>query len=153
MRLNLQPLVLSAYLPEFLTRNATALANDRILLEVPDDLPPVPADEARLERVLLNLLSNAQKYSAPETPIYLRVRQGSELTVAVIDQGLGIHPDDLPHLFERFYRARSERRAEGIGLGLYITRLLVEAHGGQIEVESALGKGSTFRFTLPMIAP
>ncbi|OPZ87987.1 MAG: Sensor histidine kinase YycG [bacterium ADurb.Bin429] len=77
-------------------------------------------------------------------------REDGEIAVAVRDRGRGIAPDDLPHLFQRFYRARGERRAEGIGLGLYITRLLVEAHGGRIGVESVPGEGSTFTFTLPV---
>jgi PAS domain S-box-containing protein len=148
--LALQPIALPTYLAKFLTRNAAPLYPERIRLDTVDGLPPVRADEYRLERVLMNLLSNAQKYSAPDTPIGIRVRHsGSEVTVSVVDQGQGIHPDDLPRLFDKFYRARGERRAEGIGLGLYISRLLVEAHGGRIEVESELGKGSTFTFTLP----
>ena len=153
MRLKLQTISLPAYLPELLARNAAALQAERIRLDLPNDLPTVRADDTRLERILLNLLSNAQKYAAPSTPIRVHVQQtDDELTIAVIDQGQGIHPDDLPHLFERFYRARGERRAEGIGLGLYISRLLVEAHGGHIRVESELGKGSTFTFTLPLTA-
>ena len=67
------------------------------------------------------------------------------------DQGIGIAPEDIPHLFERFYRVSGGRKAEGIGLGLYITRVLVEAHGGRIWVKSKGGKGSTFTFTLPVI--
>jgi signal transduction histidine kinase len=70
--------------------------------------------------------------------------------IAVSDQGPGIPPEDLPHLFERFYRVKGARNAEGIGLGLYITRVLVEAHGGRVGVESEIGKGSTFAFTLPV---
>ena len=72
------------------------------------------------------------------------------MVVTVSDQGRGIAPEDIPHLFERFYRAPEARKAEGIGLGLYITRMLVEAHGGRIWVESEVGKGSTFSFTLPV---
>ena len=65
------------------------------------------------------------------------------------DRGVGIAPEDLPHIFERFYQVRGGRRAEGLGLGLHIARMLVEAHGGRIWAESELGKGSTFSFTLP----
>jgi PAS domain S-box-containing protein len=152
MRLNPRPLSLPAFLPDFLARNAAVLAVDRIVTDVAPALPTVSADESHLERVLTNLLSNAQKYSAPDTRIRLHVRQvGQVVAFAVADQGQGIHPDDLPHLFERFYRAKgTERKIEGIGLGLYITRLLVEAHGGRVWVESEAGKGSTFSFTLPV---
>ncbi len=73
-----------------------------------------------------------------------------EVHITVQDKGQGIAPKDLPHLFEKFYRAGSSRKAEGIGLGLYITRLMVEAHGGRIWVESEVGKGSAFFFSLPM---
>ena len=66
------------------------------------------------------------------------------------DQGVGIPPEDIPHLFQRYYRAQTARKAEGLGLGLYITRLIVEAHGGRIWVESEVGKGSTFSFSLPL---
>ena len=71
--------------------------------------------------------------------------------LAVSDQGRGIPPEDVPHLFQRFYRTADSRKVEGVGLGLYITRMLVEAHGGRVWVESAVGKGSTFYFTLPVV--
>ncbi len=107
----------------------------------------------RLERILTNLLSNALKYSDPGTPVWMQAQPlDGEVRIAVKDQGRGIAPEHVPHLFEKFYRADSSRKAEGIGLGLYITRLMVEAHGGRIWVESEVGKGSTFSFTLP-IAP
>jgi signal transduction histidine kinase len=112
---------------------------------------PLSADYNRLERILTNVLSNALKYSDPGTPVWVRARQtGHEVEVAITDQGYGIAPDDLSRLFERFYRAK-ETRAEGIGLGLYITKQLVEAHGRRIWVESEVGKGSTFTFTLPVV--
>ncbi|MHB9024635.1 MAG: PAS domain-containing sensor histidine kinase [Armatimonadota bacterium] len=152
LRLERQPVSLREYLPEFLGRSAAALETDRVRLDLPDDLPPVSADYHRLERIFTNLLSNALKYSTPDTPVLVHARQvGGMVEVAVIDQGRGIDPYDLPHLFERFYRARGERKTEGIGLGLYITKLLVEAHGGRIRVESEVGKGSTFYFTLPLV--
>jgi two-component system phosphate regulon sensor histidine kinase PhoR len=109
------------------------------------------ADPSRLERILTNLISNALKYSPPEAEVVVRAeRVDSCLQVSVVDRGIGIAPEDLPHLFERFYRTRGSRKAEGLGLGLYITRMLVEAHGGRIWAESELGKGSTFSFTLPL---
>lgn len=142
---------LAAYVDELLQRAGGVLHIVRMHTDFPPDLPPVAADYDRLERICLNLLSNAQKYSAPDTPIVIRAFVREEMViVSVIDQGCGITAADLPRLFQRFYRARGERIAEGIGLGLYITRMLVEAHGGRIWVESVPDVGSTFSFTLPV---
>ena len=114
-------------------------------------LPALHADADRLERILTNLLSNALKYSDPGTPVWLHVQpMAGEVCITLQDQGQGIAPQDVPHLFEKFYRAGSSRKAEGTGLGLYVTRLLVEAHGGRIWAESEVGKGSLFSFTLPV---
>lgn len=143
---------LGTFLSAFLDRNALILQRERIHLTCPHDDPLLlSADEARLERILINLLSNAQKYSPSHLPVTLTAcRQQDEVVISVTDQGSGIHADDLPNIFRRFYRARGERKLEGIGLGLYITKLLVEAHGGRIWVESKAGQGSTFSFTLPI---
>jgi signal transduction histidine kinase len=79
---------------------------------------------------------------------------GTEARVSVQDQGVGIAPEAIPHLFERFYRAQAaEERADGLGLGLSITKAFVEAHGGALTVESVVGQGSTFSFTLPYHGP
>jgi len=151
MQLDRQPVDLTAYLPDLLQRSAPVMPVARIHLEVPPDLSPVSADYNRLERIMTNLLSNALKYSDPDTPVFVRIsQQAGEVMVAITDQGKGIAPDTLPHLFERFYRAKEVRKAEGLGLGLYITKMLVEAHGGRMWVESEVGKGSTFTFTLPI---
>jgi len=132
-------------------RLAGALAMDRVRVQIPEGLPQVSADPNRLERILTNLLSNALKYSEPETEVFVGAeRQDGMVRVWVSDSGVGIAEEDIPQLFQRFYRAKSGRKAEGLGLGLYITRMLVEAHGGKIWVESDLGKGSTFSFTLPL---
>ncbi|MDQ4100070.1 MAG: PAS domain S-box protein [Chloroflexota bacterium] len=107
-------------------------------------------DRDRLVQVMQNLLGNAVKY-APDGEVVIRiVDRSSEVHVSVIDSGAGIVPGHLPHLFERFYRA-DVTGAGGLGLGLYISRMLVEAHGGRIWAESAPGKGATFTFTLPRI--
>ena len=153
---------LPRYFADLLQRVSLVLDTARVQMDIPDDLPPVSADYARLERILVNLLSNALKYSAPDSPVRVRARQqDGEVVIAVIDQGIGLPPQAIPHLFERFYRVPGERKAEGIGLGLYITKILVEAHGlpavagtvkvgGRIWVESEVGKGSTFFFSLPI---
>lgn len=151
LTLELQTIALPEYLQSMMERLVGALEVSRVRLDVPDDVPPVCADAYRLERVLLNLLSNALKYSTPDTPVGMRAaRQDGTVSIAVVDQGQGIAAKDLPHLFTRFYRAGRERKAEGIGLGLYIAKMLVEAMGGNICVESELGKGSTFTITLPI---
>ncbi|OPZ86410.1 MAG: Sensor protein SrrB [bacterium ADurb.Bin429] len=149
LRLDLQPVMLPAYMSDLLSRMAPNLDADRVITEVPPNLPAVRADYDRLDRIMTNLLSNALKYSTDTVRVTVSSRDG-EVMVAVRDQGRGIAPDDLSHLFQRFYRARGQRKAEVIGLGLYITKLLVEAHGGRIWVESEPGKGSTFFFTLPI---
>jgi signal transduction histidine kinase len=107
-----------------------------------------------LERVLVNLLTNALAYSPPDSPVTLSLRgEGAWLVVAVRDEGVGIAARDLPQIFQRYYRSSAGRRPEGLGLGLFIARLIVEAHGGRIWCESAEGLGSTFSFTLPIAQP
>lgn len=151
LKLERQPVALAEYLTRMLERNATVLDIHRIRNEVPADLPPVDADPDRLERIFSNLLSNALKYSPTDLPVIVGARRSSgQIEVVVQDFGQGIAPEDLPYIFERFYHAKGERKTESVGLGLYITRMLVEAHGGLIRVESEVGKGSIFFFTLPM---
>ena len=124
----------------------------RLRVEAPGRLPPVLVDPALIERVVVNLVGNALKYSVADKPVLVRVVAGQgEVVVSVVDEGAGIRPAELPHLFQRYYRAMELRqRHEGLGLGLYISRLIVEAQGGRIWVESEEGKGSTFFFTLPI---
>ncbi len=98
-----------------------------------------------------NLLSNALKYSAPGTQVLVTmVAQDNEVVVSVKDEGPGVAAEDLSKLFQRYYRTQTAKgHRAGLGLGLYITKGLVEAHSGRIWAESELGKGSTFSFTLP----
>lgn len=120
---------------------------------VREQLPHVAGDPGRLEQILVNLVSNAAKYSDPGTSIIVRVEEkGEHVEVAVTNRGEGIPAAEVPHLFSRFYRSSSARVGglPGLGLGLYITRELVHAHGGRIWVESLPGEATTFRFTLPM---
>lgn len=129
------------------------LSTDRpIHLEAVDEPVPVLVDRERLDQVLTNLLSNAAKYSPAGSEIWVRVtRSDGEASVEVSDRGAGIPPDALPLLFSRFYRVEATSGgAKGLGLGLYISRQLVEAHGGQIGVESEPGVGSTFTVRLPL---
>jgi PAS domain S-box-containing protein len=107
-------------------------------------------DGDRLGQVLDNLLGNAVKYSPPGSEVVLSVSASGDVArVRVSDQGEGVAPDAVPHLFERFYRGEQRGSAAGLGLGLYITRMLVEAHGGRVWVETEPGKGSTFTFAVP----
>ncbi|MCX7911744.1 MAG: ATP-binding protein, partial [Dehalococcoidales bacterium] len=125
-------------------------------LDFPPDFPAVSADPALLEEVLANLIENAIKYSPAGGKIGITGEAtGDEVRVTVTDEGIGIAREDIPQLFGRFQRVDrlSVRRIKGIGLGLYICRGIVEAHGGKIRVESEPGKGSRFTFTLPLRAP
>jgi signal transduction histidine kinase len=120
----------------------------RVENAVPDALPMVCADPDRLDRVLVNLIGNALKYSDGRVNVSAQRERGA-IRVRVADRGPGIASQDLANIFERFYRGQ-RHEGEGLGLGLFIVRKLVEAHGGRVEVESALGRGSTFSFTLPL---
>jgi PAS domain S-box-containing protein len=112
----------------------------------------VYADPNRLSQVLMNLLTNAIKYSPERAEVTVRVtRTEDEGHLSVEDQGVGIPPDALPHLFDRFYRVSgTSGQIQGLGLGLYISRRIVDAHGGRIEVASEAGRGSTFTVKLPI---
>ena len=122
-------------------------------LEVQADTPQADADPDRIAQVMENLLTNAIKYGSAETPIVVGiVRENHDIAVAVTNQGKALAPEELPRLFERFHRTAGARQgaAKGAGLGLYITRALVEAHGGRITAESTPAGRTTFRFTLPV---
>lgn len=122
-------------------------------LITPHPLQEVSGDADRIAQVLDNLLGNAVKYSPAGSVITATITQPDDvLQVSITDEGPGIEPDAIPHLFERFYRATAREVTGGLGLGLYIARTLVTAHGGQIWVDSTRGVGSTFTFTLPVLA-
>lgn len=125
----------------------------QFLMDLPKGLPPVHADSLRLERILYNLLENAVKYSPPRSQIrILAKREREHLVIGISDQGSGISQHDQAKIFEPFQRLEDSRLSgtKGTGLGLLVCRRLVEAHGGQIWVDSELGTGSTFFFTLPL---
>jgi signal transduction histidine kinase len=133
---------------------ATARA-DGIAVVTYADPPKIPvvADRRRIEEVLQNLLQNAVKYTRAGGRVEVRLRQsGERAVVAVRDWGVGIHPDEQAHVFDRFYQGRSRLGGGhiGLGLGLYISREIVRRHGGEIWLESFVGKGSTFYFSLPL---
>jgi PAS domain S-box-containing protein len=128
----------------------------QLVADVPLTLAPAKADPLRVERILYNLVDNAIKYSPSGGEVKVTARQnGDFLTIGVRDQGLGISEDDQAKLFQRFERLDASLKdvIKGTGLGLRVCRILVEAHGGRIWVESEKGKGSTFLFTLPIAKP
>lgn len=123
-----------------------------VTLDIPPNLPTAMADRDRIEEVLQNLLDNAIKYSPRQRTISVACRAtGEEVIVRVSDAGMGIALREQEHIFDRFERVQNTmtRTIPGVGLGLYICRAIVEAHGGRISVESALHEGSTFSFSLP----
>jgi signal transduction histidine kinase len=156
LRLHAEPMDL-ADLVRAAARQAQVLAPDHQLqVEAPDHPLEGTWDPDRLNQVLHNLLSNAIKYSPSGGTIRVRAqRVRREFQVSVSDQGVGIDSATLPQLFDRFYRAdEATVSARGLGLGLYVSRLLVEAHGGRLWAESAgTGQGSTFVLTLPANSP
>jgi signal transduction histidine kinase/HAMP domain-containing protein len=150
--LELVPIDLPAFTLNLKERLSTPADAERIQVEADEGLPLASADEEALERILRNLLGNALKYSPPDSQVSVRmVSDGKEITTLVSDRGEGIGVDEQQHLFQRYYRTRSGKANRGgLGLGLFITKGLVEVHGGKIWVESETGKGSTFSFTLPV---
>lgn len=123
-----------------------------VVLDIPHDLSPVKADQLRFSQIITNLLSNACKYSPEGATVTIAAREAAEqVQIDVSDTGIGISKVDQSKLFTKFFRADNSlsRSTSGNGLGLYITKHLVEVHGGKIWVQSKEGKGSTFSFTLP----
>jgi PAS domain S-box-containing protein len=125
----------------------------KMITWIKEDLPPVNVDSKRIRQVLDNLINNAVKYSPPKTVVKISARKtGNEILISVQDRGAGIPAEELSNIFDRMYRIeqRLYTGVDGLRLGLYICRRLVEAHGGRIWVESEVGKGSTVFFTLPL---
>jgi signal transduction histidine kinase len=151
-----EPIEVAALFEDVRANNAGLLVDKPVdmLVQLQDDLPPLQADPIRIKQVLNNLVSNAAKFT-DEGRITLRAYSADEwLCLEVQDTGVGIHADDLDRVFERFQQTDKDRArsAKGTGLGLDITRQLVELHGGAITVRSELGKGSTFCVRLPIEA-
>jgi signal transduction histidine kinase len=121
---------------------------------IPPETPEIVGDSKYLQQVFLNLMGNAIKFSDTGSEVWVKVQQGPDLlslTFSIIDNGPGILDEDQAKLFNKFYRAPSVRdHLDGVGLGLSITKNIVEAHNGSIWVESIVGQGSTFSFALPL---
>lgn len=142
---------LGALVRQFTQAQSRAFAGREIAVTT-DEGCVIQGDARRIERVVMNLLSNAVKYSPPHTRVSVYVRkEDTQAVLAVSDQGPGIAEDDLAVLFQPFGRGRSaDALAEGTGMGLYVVKQIVEAHGGRIDVHSELGHGATFRVRLPL---
>jgi two-component system sensor histidine kinase KdpD len=134
-------------------RLESRLAAYRLSVDVAPDLPLIPLDYTEIDQVLTNLLENALKYTSPGTAIQIRAeRQGGQIVVSVTDSGPGVPPEHLDRLFDKFYQVAEGSRPRGMGLGLAISKGLVEAHGGQIAARNVAGGGLQITFTLPIPA-
>lgn len=140
---------------EMLGRVRSDLAGRRpVMLEIATELPPAFVDPDRLEQVLTNLVSNALKFSPAGSPLQLAARVGGEsMEIIVSDRGQGISPADKELIFEKFHRGTGASNVPGTGLGLYVSRAIVEAQGGELRVTSRLGVGSRFSVVLPLKPP
>lgn len=122
-----------------------------LYLESSPELPPVYADQDKIKQVVLNLVSNAIKYNSPAGSIWVKADADKDFVISVRDMGPGIPPESLPNLFQKFFRVPGlENMSSGTGLGLSICKRIVEAHNGSIEVQSTVGKGTTFSVHLPI---
>lgn len=152
LKLNREPVALGPLAQRVVQRLSSLSAKHILRVEMPDPLPAVLADYERIEEVLVNLVENAIKYSPQGGEVVISAEVTSnEVIVSVADQGIGIPPEERERIFERFSRldSRLVRQMKGTGLGLFICKSIVEAHGGRIWAEAAPGGGSRFRFTLP----
>jgi signal transduction histidine kinase len=122
--------------------------NNRLALRIPLDLPKVNADSSRLQRVFVNLISNALKHTHNGTILVKAEESDNFVKVTVKDTGCGISEEELPHIWERYYKGKHSET--GTGLGLFICKFIIESHGGKIWAESEVGKGTSFMFTLPI---
>ncbi|MBZ5536612.1 MAG: GAF domain-containing sensor histidine kinase [Acidobacteriia bacterium] len=151
--LKVGPLAIETLIDEQIAAHAHQCPIER---QVAPNLPPVMGDKLRVMEILENFVSNAIKYTREGNSITLAAQPaegGNEVQITVTDRGMGISAEEVPKLFSRYYRVRTEqtRTIEGTGLGLYIVKLLVEAHGGRVWLDSTLGEGSRFHFTLPAV--
>jgi two-component system, sensor histidine kinase and response regulator len=125
--------------------------NIEVVTSFDTQLPRISGDASSLSEVFVNIIGNAIKYSPDGTKVSVKTeRQRDAILVSVKDSGVGISPEDLPHIFEGFYRGKSGQATAGHGIGLAVSRQIVDAHGGSIAVDSELGKGTTFVVSLPV---
>jgi len=153
-RLTFVELDIDQLVVEVVSKFQTQAKGHRLIADVRSDLPLVHADEARITQVLRNLISNAVKYSPEGSEVRVTASETpKEVIITVHDQGQGIPPEEQAQLFTRFYRLdnAATRKAQGAGLGLYLSKAIIEAHGGRIWVESDGKAGAHFSFSLPRV--
>ncbi len=154
VRLNLETVDLALLVTDVINLESSRALKKQITLrtDIPADLPPIRIDSDRIKQVLINLVSNAIKYNRERGWVAIAVEVvNKEMLIQVSDSGWGIEPDNLPYLFDRFYRVPDkEGYSEGTGLGLAITKKIVEAHNGRIQVTSEPGQGTTFSCFIPL---
>jgi signal transduction histidine kinase len=155
-QVTLQDIFLSDAIDEAVDDLETQVSGRKLTIKLDPELPRVKADPAKLRQILVNLLSNALKYSPDSSAVLVQATPYREwVRVSIKDHGIGIRKEDRERLFKKFQRIPdpSNRKTAGTGLGLYIVKGLVELHGGEVEVTSTHGKGSTFAFTIPSAEP
>lgn len=151
-KLKMEPVRLNHLLNEIVDRFSTLAQRQQVTLiaDLPSNIPTVIGDRERIRQALVNLVHNAIKFNRPGGKVTITATAGSDsITVRISDTGIGIPKEELPHVFERFYKVDKARSGGGTGLGLAIVKHIVQAHGGTVWAESEKGKGSTFSFTLP----
>ena len=156
LELNPKPVELPSLIEKVITAQKSYTDKHTFKLDLDKDLPIVIADEDKIDQILTNLVSNAIKYSPDGGEITVAGHRNSDgVAVSILDQGVGIPKDHLPRIFDRFHRVDNTdtREVGGTGIGLYLVKHLVEAHGGEISVQSEMKKGSIFTFTLPEKPP
>jgi signal transduction histidine kinase len=135
-------------------RSAGAIAQKKnINIEVNKDCPVLMmlGDYDRLRQMFMVILDNAIKFSDENKTIHINLIKKDKIIVSIRDEGIGIHPEDLQHIFDKFYKSSLGKNSGGTGLGLAISRQIAQRHGGKIEVSSVQGEGSTFTFTFPLL--
>ena len=156
IELNREKINLRQLIDEVINRIAPQAERQKIAIsnDIPAELPYPQADRERIGQVIQNLLHNAIKFTPPSGNVVISSEYKRHLVVvSVTDNGIGISSEDLPHVFERFYKADKARSGGGTGLGLAIAKHIIQAHGGAIWAQSQQGKGSTFSFNLPIKSP
>ncbi len=150
--LKMEPVNVNALIEEIITEMSPLAERQQVIFskELASDLPGIQADKDRIHQTIINLVHNAIKFNKPGGKITVStVFDNKSVSASVSDTGIGISKDDLPHVFERFFKADKARTGGGSGLGLAIAKHTIQAHGGEIHAQSQEGKGSTFTFTLP----
>ncbi len=153
IKLKLEPVDLNLLAEEVIARLGPQADRQQVSLsaELASDLPSVQADKERIQQVIVNIVHNAIKFTPPGGKVVVSTKLDDQSVVTrVSDTGIGISKEDLPHIFERFFKADKSRSTSGTGLGLAIAKHIVQTHGGSVWIQSEQGKGSTFGFNLPL---